>query len=192
MVGWGLLGAVWGVLGVELMLGGAVLRLTPVGLEPLLEGGLSGLHLAAYAASLAFFLYTEGYRAFQKGFSPRVAARAHALRRAPTWGRTLFAPLFCMGFFGASARRRRVTWLLTVGLVGLILLVRMVPQPWRGAIDLGVVAALIYGMVVLAWSFAVGFYRPLPVGPDLPEDETDRPDGVPLQPDLEALRGEAA
>jgi hypothetical protein len=162
----GLMGSVWGIFGVLGILGWAVARLAPVGLEPLLAG-LAPLPLAGYGFSLVFFLYTEGYRAFQKGFSPRVAARAHHLRRHPRPWRLLLAPLFCMGFFGATRRRLVVTWSLTAGLVLLIVAVRQLPQPWRGAVDLGVVSALIYGMVVLVWSYAVGFVRDLPVGPDV-------------------------
>jgi len=47
-------------------------------------------------------LYSEGYKGFQKGYSPRVAARGHYLRDHSTLLRAILAPLFCMGFFHSS------------------------------------------------------------------------------------------
>lgn len=164
----GLFGAVWGAGGVCLLLLFAVVRLAPMGFEPLAAGGLGPLHYAGYAASLAFFIYTEGYRAFQLGFSPRVAARAHALRRDPQPLRVLLAPAFCMGFFGATRRRLVASWAVTLGVVLLVVGVRQLAQPWRGIVDLGVVAALLYGAVFILWFFVRGFGRKLPVPDDVP------------------------
>lgn len=170
----GLLGAWWGAGGVFALLTYAVVRLAPIGWEPVAEGGLSFLHWAAYAASVGLFMYAEGYRAFQKGFSPRVAARAHALRQDPRPIRVLFAPFFCMALFAATRRRLIVSWCVSLGVVGLVVLVRQLPQPWRGIIDMGVVAALAYGALCLAVFFIRGFGQSLAVSDDVPS-----PPGLP-------------
>ena len=67
----GTLGALWGLTGVFLLLGGAVFRLAPVGFE-IFSAELSGLHWGAIFASLLFMGYFEGYAGFQKSFCPRI------------------------------------------------------------------------------------------------------------------------
>jgi hypothetical protein len=54
-----------------------------------------------------------------------------------------------MGFFHATHRRMITSYTLTGGIVVLIILVRMTPQPWRGIIDLGVVLGLVWGMLAI-------------------------------------------
>jgi len=169
--------AIWGVLGVLGILGFAVARLLPIGLAPLAEPQPTHV-LAAYGLSLAFFGYTEGFKAFHKSFCPRVAARAHHLRVERSWSRRLLAPLFCMGFFGARSRRLKVSWALALGLLGLIAVVKALPQPTRGIIDLGVVAALAAGMGSLLYHFIQGFRGRLNTDPELPEDEKTSPSFV--------------
>lgn len=145
---WRWLGALWGITGVIALLLYAVVRLSPIALEAL-SGRLGSLHYAALLVSIAFFGYTEGYRAFQLQFSPRVVARALSLREHATWPRVLLAPAFAMGFFGATRRRMIVSWVLTASIVVLIRLVGATPQPWRGIIDAGVVVALGWGAVAI-------------------------------------------
>jgi hypothetical protein len=93
--------------------------------------------------------YAEGYRGFQKAFSPRVAARALYLKKNPCLLHVLLAPFFCMGFFHASRRRKITSFSVTSGIIVLILLVRLLPQPWRGIIDAGVVVGLAWGLISL-------------------------------------------
>lgn len=150
LVGW--LGALWGIAGVSLLLLSAITRLSPRALEAL-TGGLDWLGWAVLVPWTLFMVFSEGYRGFQQGFSPRVAARARWLGAHPTATRVVLAPLFCMGFFQATRRRLITTWCLTTGIVGLILLVSLLPQPWRGIVDFGVVAGLLWGLVAL-WIFA--------------------------------------
>lgn len=144
----GLLGAVWGLAGVTLLLGGAVYRMTPWALQTF-SYTLTLLQWALLVGFTLFMLIGEGYRGFQKNFSPRVAARARHLAGHPTPARVLLAPLFLMGFFGATRRRKITTWSLTTGIVLLVLGVRHLEQPWRGIIDLGVVLGLVWGLVAL-------------------------------------------
>ncbi len=78
-------------------------------------------------------------------------ARAMHLAREPHALRGALAPLFCMGLFHAPLRSKVVSWVMVAFIVGIVALVRQIPQPWRGLIDLGVVAALGMGLVSLAY-----------------------------------------
>ena len=93
---------------------------------------------------------SEGYKGFQKKFSPRTAARIHHLYTSPNLLHTILAPLFGMGYFHATRRRQATSVLVTTAIIGLVLLVRQTPQPWRGIVDLGVVAGLMWGLVSIA------------------------------------------
>jgi hypothetical protein len=152
--------ATWGVLGVVLLLGQAVVRLTPLALEPIFDHSLGPISVAAYVAWVAFSLYFEGYRAFQLRFCPRVVARAFHLARQPRPLFVAFAPAFCMGFFHANRRTKILAWGTTTMVVCLVLFMRQAPQPFRGIVDGGVVLALVYGTVALLVLFARGFSNP--------------------------------
>ena len=120
--------------------------------------------------ALVGLAYAEGYRGFQKRFSPRVVARAAWLARTrqPAW-RIVAAPLLTMGLIHASPRRLIATWLLVAAIVGLILLVSLLDQPWRGAVDAGVVVGLSWGSATLLLEL-VGLLRGRAptIDPDLP------------------------
>ncbi|MEW6446184.1 MAG: hypothetical protein ACOZAQ_07920 [Pseudomonadota bacterium] len=164
----GRIAAFWGLVGVSLLIGWAVVRLTPVAMDAWnMPWGLAEWLLAV--PWLVFMLVGEGYRGFQKGFAPRVAARARYLREQehPRPLHVLLAPLFCMGFIHATRKRRMVSFAVTSGIVVLILLVRMLPQPWRGIVDLGVVAGLAWGLLAIAW---FGLYAMLSSHFDHPTD----------------------
>lgn len=161
--------AVWGVLGVGLLLLQAVVRLTPIALEPLVNGGLTTGQAAVYAAWVVTSLYTEGYRGFQKAFVPRTIARAFHLART---GRPLFyalAPVYCMGLIHATRRRMITSWSIVLAIVVAVVLVRRLPSPWRGVIDGGVVAGLCYGLLALGLALRRALRGAVPVYPlDLP------------------------
>jgi len=145
----GVIAALWGFGGICLLLGSAIWRLGGMALEMPL-GGFDWYHWLALLLCLGFMGFAEGYRGFQQNFSPRTAARIRYLRDHVTPVRFLLAPLFCMGFFHAQKRRQIVTICLTSGIVLLVLLVRMLEQPWRGIVDAGVVLGLGWGVVSLA------------------------------------------
>ncbi len=42
-----------------------------------------------------------------------------------------------------------ISYSLTLGIIVLILLVRLLPQPWRGILDAGVIVGLVWGFVAL-------------------------------------------
>jgi hypothetical protein len=150
--------AAWGVAGTSLLLGWAIVRLTPVAWRamaaPLAPGQWAAL--AGVVLAMAFF---EGYRGFQRSFSPRVAARAHHLSMHPTPVRAMLAPLFCMGFFGAPRARCIGAIVLAAGITVLVMVVRHLDQPWRGIIDAGVVVGLTWGLASL-WIYTARAFSP--------------------------------
>ena len=139
----------WGVGGVLLLFARAVTRLAPMAWQPLVDGSLSPLQLLAYAAWVVFNGYSEGYRAFQKAFCPRVVGRAHQLASAPTLARALLAPLYCLSLFHANRRGLTLAWVMLAVIAGLVWLLRITPQPWRGIVDGGVVVALGWGTLAM-------------------------------------------
>ena len=149
----GIFAALWGITGIIVLLGSAIYRLTPYALD-LYNHELFWHHWSAILISVFFMSYAEGYRGFQKRFCPRVAARALYLRNNPNLINSLFAPFFCMSYYYAPLRQKILSISLTIGIICLIVLVRIQPQPWRGIIDIGVVIGLIWGLVsLLAFSY---------------------------------------
>jgi len=144
----GVFGAFWGLAGVALLLGSAIYRLTPLAIDAFTYDW-SWYHWLSFALMLFFMAYAEGYRAFQLGFSPRVAARARHLRDHPNALHAILAPLFCMAYFHAPKRRQIVSISVTAGIIVLVVLVRLLEQPWRGIIDGSVVVGLAWGLVSL-------------------------------------------
>ena len=142
----GVIAAAWATIGLLLLLGLATWRLSLHAIEAL-QMSLSWKHWLIFITFLLFMAYSEGYKGFQKSFSPRFAARAKYLLYSNTLPQLLLAPLFCMGYFHASKRRMVVTYVLTIVIIIFILSFRLVPQPWRGLLDAGVVVGLTWGMV---------------------------------------------
>ena len=165
----GILGALWGLAGVSLLLGSAVYRLTLVSAEAF-SHELEWYHWMALVLNVLFMAYSEGYRGFQQGFSPRAAARARYLKDHPRISHALLAPLFCMGYFYATGKRKIVSIALTVGILILIVMVRLLPQPWRGIVDVGVVFGLTWGLISL-FAFIPGAFASgrFPYSPEVPD-----------------------
>lgn len=143
-------GAVWGITGVILLLGSAVYRLVPLAMAAF-STHFTWFHWLAWGTSIMCMAYSEGYRGFQQHFSPRVVARARYLAEHPRILHCLLAPLFCMGYFHATRRRKIVSYFLTAGIVVLIYAVHHLAQPWRGIIDAGVIIGLIWGIISIFW-----------------------------------------
>ena len=139
-------GPLWGVAGVCALLGCAIYRLYPRAMEAI-DSGLSGMQWAVLVIWTIFMVVAEGYRGFQKKFSPRTAARVRYLRDKPDLLRTVLAPFFCMGYFHANKKTKIIAISLTLGIILLVVLVSFCPQPWRGIIDFGVVLGLTYGII---------------------------------------------
>jgi hypothetical protein len=164
----GLIGAVWGAGGLAVVLLDAINRLSGIALHAFDEG-LTGVQYVVLVIVIVLMAYTEGYRGFQKSFSPRSAARAYYLYKHPDFLSVLFAPLFCMGYFRATRGPLLFAWVGTVLIVILIILLQMSPQPWRGIVDAGVVVGLSWGLISLLVSvwrvFSSGIYA---LSPEVP------------------------
>lgn len=140
--------AVWGWLGVILLLLDGVYRLTPIALEALRGPALTAGQWVFLAAWTAFAAVTEGHQTFRKRFAPRVARRMRELTlTASSATHRALAPLYCMSIIGDEPRRMWIQRALVVFIVGLVVLVKRMPQPWRGLVDAGVVVALAWGTV---------------------------------------------
>ena len=152
----GICAATWGAIGLGALLTFAAARLASVVVAGF-ETSWHWQHVAVAAANALFMAWSEGYRGFQRRFSPRSAARTKWLLHHPTALRALFAPAFVMGFFDAPRRRLIGVYALTAGIVAAIVLIHALPQPWRAAVDVGVVIGLAWGVVSFAWSLRVEF-----------------------------------
>ena len=162
-------GAWWGVAGVAALLGSAIYRLTPMAVSAF-SFEFHWYHTSTLALVVFFMAYVEGYRAFQQGFSPRVAARARYIKHQGRLSHMIFAPLFCMGFFHATRRRQITSISVTAGIIVLVLLVRLLDQPWRGIVDAGVVVGLAWGLVsLILFSIQALTSGTFPYSPEVPE-----------------------
>ena len=140
--------AVWALAGVAALFGSAVLRLGGRGVETML-GGLAPLQWAVLAALTVFMVYTEGVLTFQRRWVPKLIERARVVRRERLWLK-LLAPLYGMALVGGPPARNLRAWLGTMAIVGAIIAVRALPDPWRGVVDFAVAAALGWGLVCIA------------------------------------------
>lgn len=131
--------------GILLLLSFAIVRLGGVALE-LNIYDLTLMQWLLMSGWFAYMIWAEGYKGFHLAFAPRVVARANYLADNPKPIHVLLAPLFCMGYVHATPRRRLMSIGLSCMIVCFVLLVRMLPQPWRGIVDVGVVAGLIVGV----------------------------------------------
>ena len=168
----------WGVLGTVAVLADAVWRLAPKAVEPWLDGPVQGLPLVAYVVSVLALAVGEGWMGFHRAFSPRVVGRAawlagpgpDALGAGHAARLRLLAPLVCMSLMHATGRRLRINWSLTAFIVAMIIALRITPQPWRGAVDAGVVCGLTIGALSIAWHGIRHLRgRPVDVPLELPE-----------------------
>lgn len=158
----------WAVLGFAALLGKALYQLSPLAYDAV-RGDLTGVQIGFAVGWTAWMWYTEGYRAFQKQLCPRLVARATWLGRNPRPWLVALAPLYAMGLFHASRKRLIISWVVLIGIVGLVIGVRFLPAPWRGLVDLGVVVGLGWGLgwLLYTWVLAIAGREP-GVDPELP------------------------
>ena len=160
----------WGISGVIAILAFAIFRLAPK-FFTMWDYPLDIIHWLALLIFVPYMAYAEGYKGFHKAFSPRVVVRANTLRHSDSWLLAILAPIFCMGFFHATRKRRITTWSLSIGIILLVVMVRFAPQPWRGIVDAGVVVGLSLGILSILFfvlKMESGHWQDMP-SPDLPE-----------------------
>lgn len=144
----GVFGSLWAIVGFSLLILFAIIRLGKISLESF-DYNYQWFHWLTLLLSIIVMAYSEGYKGFQLKFSPRFAARCRHLRHHPTTLHIALAPLFCMGFFHTTRARKIATVTLSLLILGFIQIAHLLPQPWRGILDLGVVTGLIWGLLSL-------------------------------------------
>ena len=161
----------WGVFQVLAILANAIKRVLPIALQPFKQNDLNIYQWSAYVLWSIYMGYTEGYQAFQQKFSPLVVKRAYGLSENKSILNMLLAGPYSMGLFGATKKRMIVSWSISVGVFGLISIVKKLPYPYRNIIDAGVVVGLTYG----ASSIIVSFIKTILTG-KAPECDACLPD----------------
>lgn len=163
--------ALWCIVGVELILADALYRLLPRALAPLLEKNELPLGVQlTYVGSILFLGFFEGYKGFQKSFSPRVAARALHLAHFPTPKYVVLGPLYAMALMGTTRRRWIASWALVLGVIFLIVAVHQLPELYRAAVDAGVVVGLSWGALSILTSFWSALRRGPQADPEIPRE----------------------
>lgn len=148
--------SVWAIVGVVALLGRAISRLAVYVAEAVSGGQIGALHVVFAVGWTVFMVWSEGHRGFHRGFSPRVAGRALAMQGERRWYYVVLAPLVAIGFLNSTPGRKLRSGLVMVAVVCAILLVRLLPQPWRGLVDIGVIAGLGWGVGSLLYWFVRG------------------------------------
>ncbi len=154
--------ATWGVVQVVSIILQSLRRLYPIALEPLVRKDLTTAQWGAYVLWALVMAYSEGYKGFQQKFSPLLVKRAFMLVEKPSILNYLLAGPYCMGLFGATKKRMIVSWALTIGVVGMVSVVRRLPYPYRSIVDGGVVVGLTYGVLSIFFLLVKGLFGSVP------------------------------
>lgn len=144
----GRLAGLWGLTGVALLFTYAIVRLGRRGVETVLSG-MTPLQWGLLALSLVLFGLGEGVLALQKHWVPRVIERAKALGGGAARLHRALAPMYVMELMGTTPRGLVRGWGLAIGIALLAFSVQLLPDPWRGIIDLGVAAALGWALLFI-------------------------------------------
>lgn len=128
-----------------------------------------------YIATCLWFAYVEGYKGFQKKFSPLVVKRAFTLipgKNNTRWYHFLLAPLYSMGMIHATKKRKIVSWSVTMGVAAIVAAVKRLPYPYRNIVDAGVVVGLTWGSISILLFYVQTWIQGVPptqVSAELPE-----------------------
>lgn len=168
--------SVWGACGVVYILAKAIKRVLPIALEPLTKGEgivpLTQFQLAAYIFTCVWFAYVEGYKGFQRKFSPLVVSRAFTLQSSSPIHHLILAPFYSMALFHATKKRMIISWSVTIGVAAIVAAVKRLPYPWRNIVDAGVVIGLTWGSISILGGYIISLVTgiaPIDVDPALPE-----------------------
>jgi hypothetical protein len=130
-------------------------------------------HLSAYILTCLWFAYVEGYKGFQRKFSPLVVSRSFTLQPATSSiHHLLLAPLYSMGLFHATKKRMIISWSVSLGVAAIVAAVKRLPYPWRNIVDAGVVFGLTWGTMSILGGYIISLITgiaPIDVDPELPD-----------------------
>lgn len=111
-----------------------------------IAAGLNPLEWLALVVVAFAFAYGEGVRALAYRWVPTMDLRARELGLQARLHHRLLAPLYAMSLIGAPTRTLLRAWSGVALIVAAVLIVRVLPEPWRGIIDFGVAIALTIGL----------------------------------------------
>jgi iron complex transport system substrate-binding protein len=147
------LARLWGFLGVLFPLVQPAVVLSRKGWTNTVAAGMTPSQWIVCAAIVLAFAYGEGWRALARRWSPFIVGRLRSIDGAsPLWMK-LLAPAYALGLVGAGKRLLLFAWGGTFAILGAVAIVRAMPYPWRGMIDLGVACALTLGASALVVRF---------------------------------------
>lgn len=148
--GTGHLAALWAVVGTAVLLGASSIQLGLRGAATIVAG-LNGVEWLGLIVLTVAFVYGEGIRAIQRRYLPHVFRRIERLRSAHPIHHVL-APLYAMSLVGFPLRELIAAWAGVAGIVLAVVLVAMLPQPWRGIVDFAVASALGWATIAFVMS----------------------------------------
>ena len=102
-------------------------------------------HWVVLVIGTLILVYVKSYRAFLLKLAPRIATRARDIRADPKPAKVIFAPFYCMGFFGSGRPTQVRIVSITLAMVALIIVVRYLPEPWCAILDFCIAVALALG-----------------------------------------------
>lgn len=138
----------WALIGVVLLFAVSVARLGARGVATM-RGGLEPGEWIGLAVLTALFVYGEGVRGIGRRWVPAVLRRIGELRGDVRGIDRVLAPFYAMMLIGAPRRTLWRAWLGVAAIVAAVLIVRALPEPWRGVTDFAVASALAWGMMVI-------------------------------------------
>jgi len=112
-----------------------------------MRAGLEPIEWAALVVVFGLFVYGEGELALGRRWVPHTMRRARELDATSPLVHRLLAPLYAMSLIGAPRSAITRAWLGVALIVLAVLIVRELPEPWRGIVDLSVAAALAWGFM---------------------------------------------
>lgn len=138
----------WALLGVSGLFAWAVVRLGSRGIDTV-RGGLEPGEWVVGVLLVVGLAYGEGLEALDRRWVPKLVERVRRLRDDPRWLLWMLAPFYGLALIGGGRKELLRGWIGTSAVVTAVLIVRTFPEPWRGIVDLGVAAALAWGMMAI-------------------------------------------
>jgi hypothetical protein len=140
--------AAWTLIGVAALFASSIYRLGTRGVATI-QAGLGWGEWSMLVLLTVAFVYGEGIRALDRRWVPSLLERALLVRDHPRLSVRLLAPLYGLSLVGARRDDLIRGWLLVSAILGAVLIVRALPDPWRGIVDFAVAAALAWGLVAI-------------------------------------------